>query len=745
MSTALGCAMRNEDKNLTGTIEYTLGSLAIMRKFTLLISLLATFFLACAYLSIPTTPKRTLQEPLLTQASVSRKRPLGEELPVKSLTRNFINQHCLACHSGEDPAGYLSLECLTSANSEVDESELWNEVAESVRQGEMPPKIHHTQPNPNAIRLFLGALQESASLDDQIAQSPAKIRRLTRQELENTISDLFQIQSPLFHTPDHLILNDKYFQPQSQKMPNYMMVFSHHEWGHHAPSFFRKIPALPNDPPIENGFSNNEASVSFSPLQLERQFEFTGSLLNHPEFKRSAGVWKELFECEHTEWNQQLKYGQRQLEAFIPRAFRRPADEVSQQRWKSLFREQLRETRNYTTAMKITVQAMLASPSFLFRTDKTACSDLHRDWSIASRLSYFLWGSMPDETLFQLAAQGKLQNAEVVRQQVRRMLRDRRARWLSTSFGMQWLHTLKAATARPDTDLYRHYYEDFRCSLPGVFMAIEQMLLFETILVENRSILDFVDADFGYLNRLLMTWYGLDPESLIGFTPEMEDTEDFFRIQWPDRKRGGIICSGATLISTSATHRTSPVFRGAWILDVIFNRPPPAPPANVPELSNGLTHDGSQPLNIRDRLAIHRQDKNCAVCHDIMDPPGFALESYDAVGQLRHQYADGTAIDSQGSVSGIAVDGIEELKDAILYQQDKFAQGFVEKLLEFALGRTLVSSDVGTIKDLVTSAQHNQLGFQNIIEEVALQTVFPRATNNAPQRHLTSRLKDHPR
>ncbi|MDG2014739.1 MAG: DUF1592 domain-containing protein, partial [Pirellulaceae bacterium] len=656
----------------------------------------------------------------------------------------FVSQHCLACHSGEDPAGYLSLECLTLSNSEMDESELWNDVAETVSQGEMPPKIHHSQPTPEAVSHFLSALQKRALLKRQIAQPVASMRRLTRQELENTIGDLFQLRSPLFHSPDSLVLNDKYFQPQSRRMPNYMMVFSHHEWSHRNPSFFENIPALPHDPPVEHGFRNNQTGISFSPLQMERQFEFVGSLLNHPEFQRSSAIWSELFECEYAAWNQQLKYGEQQLDTFIPRAFRRPANPVSKQRWKHLFQEQLRENRNYTTAMKTTVQAMLVSPSFLFRTDRLACSDGFPDWSIASRLSYFLWGSMPDETLFLLAAQGELKNQRTVRQQVRRMLQDRRARWLSTSFGMQWLQTMKAISSRPDENLYEHYYQDMRHSLPGVFMAIEQMLLFETILVENRSILDFIDADFGYLNQVLMNWYGLDPQSLIGFIPKPEDTEDFFRIQWPDRKRGGIICSGATLVSTSATHRTSPVFRGAWILEVIFNRPPPAPPANVPELASELAH-GSQPLNIRERLAIHRHDKNCAVCHDAMDPPGFALERYDAVGQLRVQYADGTAIDSKGAVSGITADGIEDLKDVILRQQDKFTQGFVEKLFEFAIGRKLDRSDLDTIEDLVETAQQHQLAFQNIIEEVALHSVFPESSARVPQSHLSSRPQNHPK
>lgn len=660
------------------------------------------------------------------------------------LAQQFLKQYCFECHATDEPSGGLSLRPLLAADSLGSKKDLWDQVMESVEDREMPPAIHNNLPTAYEIKDLLSVLKKSKVTVDSTQQQTIRLHRLTHDEYENTLRDLFQLDAPLFASPSHLVLNDRYYQPALKKMPNYVMAFSYHEWSHRHPDSLRGIPRTPSDPPIEHGFNNNKSSLSLSPLQIERQIQLIGSLLNHRELQHQSGVYAELFETEHTQAEEQIRQGREQLDHFLPRAFRRPLDEASKKRWHALFERQLKENHCYDKAMKITIQAALLSPRFLFREDRIEAQGERLDgWTIASRLSYFLWGSMPDDELFELAIQGRLKHPSVVRKQVRRMLEDPRSRWLSTSFGMQWLETLRAVDARPDADQFKFFYEDHRAALPSVFMAIEQMLLFETILVENRSILDFIDADYGYLNQVLMKWYGLDPVDLIGYEPGPEDTEDFFRIQWPDRTRGGVICSGATMVSTSTRLRSSPVYRGAWILDVLFNRPPPAPPANAPPLADD-TLDGNGPLNIRDRLAKHRLDPNCAACHDRMDPPGFALENYDVVGQFRSHLADGSQVDSSGSILGQEVDGIGDLKDAILSRPDSFVQSLAENLLEFSLGRSLTVADDSRIQAIQTAAKKHDLAFQKIIEEVAVQSiVFENTTNREPSRLVAQPQLNH--
>lgn len=275
-------------------------------------------------------------------------------------------------------------------------------------------------------------------------------------------------------------------------------------------------------------------------------------------------------------------------------------------------------------------------------------------------------------------------------------------------------------------------------------MAIEQMLLFETIMVENRSVLEFIDTDIGYVNRLLADWYGLDTVKLIGYTPDINDLEDFFRITWPDRKRGGIISAGATLVSTSVTDRTSPVYRGAWLLDVVLNRPPPPPPADAPPLQG--TPDAKKPVNIRERLEVHRRNPNCASCHDKIDPPGFALEQFDTVGQWRSTYRDGVAVDSTGYWSGRPIDGVIELKQAILSDRTTFARAFIEHLLEYSLGRSLDARDGEMIEYLTGTTGRQDFRFGSIVEEVALQAVHPghRAKKTPPPRMTSRGLRGDP-
>ena len=220
-------------------------------------------------------------------------------------------------------------------------------------------------------------------------------------------------------------------------------------------------------------------------------------------------------------------------------------------------------------------------------------------------------------------------------------------------------------------------------------MMIEQLLFFETIMVENRSILEFIKSDFGYLNRQLMDWYEVDIEKSLGYSPPLESFEDFYRVKWNNGHRGGVISAGATLVATSTTMRTSPVYRGAWVLDVIFNSPPPPAPPNVDPLEDEKDKKSRKRLNVRDKLEEHRLDAACASCHARIDPLGFALESFDAVGRWRKNYKNGDKIDASGEIDGNEFVGPARFKNVIARENSRFVKAFVEHTMKYALGRQL--------------------------------------------------------
>jgi hypothetical protein len=250
-------------------------------------------------------------------------------------------------------------------------------------------------------------------------------------------------------------------------------------------------------------------------------------------------------------------------------------------------------------------------------------------------------------------------------------------------------------------------------------------------MVENRSILEFVHADFAYLNRQLMDWYHVDPAEALGYTPPPETFEDFFRIKWPNLHRGGAITSGAMLVSTSATTRTSPVYRGAWILEVVFNRPPPPPPPAIPALDAADVH-GKTPTNVREKLARHRLDPNCAVCHDRIDPVGFALEKFDPLARFRHNYEDGVPVDASGTLYGTDFDGAARFKQVILEQKERFVRGFVEHVTRYALGRELRPADGPELERMTQRVLNDDCRFGAVIREVVLSEMFRAAPPVSP-------------
>ena len=646
----------------------------------------------------------------------------------------FVNNHCLDCHTGDGAEGGVDLSRFETEADAIEDLEVWSKVLKAVQRNEMPPP-DESQPERAVKTSVQNSILELMAHSKHNGPPLGKLRRLNRVEYENTIRDLFRLSRDCFSNSSRIVQTTDYFQPASGKMPRSVYAVSYLFNLHRRHSDLPGVSSLTVDPPVEHGFSNDQDALALSPLLLERHFELAKSILDNPEFAQISGLWEPMFVAEDSsDQSEQIARAHRQIENFLPRAFRRDVSERELNLYRELFDKEFKSDDSYTQAMKTTVSAMLVSPSFLYRQeflplDPEGRSKLDmeraRNYAMASRLSYFLWGTMPDDLLFQAAQEGRLLSESDLEVQVSRMMKDVRVKSLATNFGMEWLKVLKAASSAPDRSLFPEFYKGrARYPSPSVAMMIEQLLLFETIMIEDRSILEFIDADFAYLNRQLMDWYNVDMKRSLGYSPPNDLFEDFYRIKWEDANRGGVITAGATLLSTSTTTRTSPVFRGAWIMDVVFNSPPPPAPADVPPLESQNDGKAHKEMNVRAKLELHRKDPACASCHARIDPPGFALESFDAVGRWRQQYDTGDPIDASGEIDGSHFESPAQFKEAVVREKSRFIKAFVEHTTKYALGRQLHYSDELEIRRVAAAVAQEDNRFQSVIKHVVLSEMF---------------------
>ena len=338
-----------------------------------------------------------------------------------------------------------------------------------------------------------------------------------------------------------------------------------------------------------------------------------------------------------------------------------------------------------------------------------------RDFELASRLSYFLWSSMPDEDLFASAREQRLKSGDQLASQVNRMLLDPKSSAMVESFAVQWLQLRKLGLMTPDADLFEQFTPELLDD-----MRRETELFFEAVMREDRPITDFLDADFTFLNERLAKHYGID--NVTG--------NEFRRVNVSRSTRGGLLTQASVLTLTSNPTRTSPVKRGKWVLENLLGAPPPPPPPGVPELAeNGEQLTGT----MRQRLEQHRASSACSVCHNQIDPLGFGLENYDAIGRWRDHDGDGK-IDASGVLpDGRSFEGPAGLKQLLVAQRDDFAKAFAEKLLTYALGRGLSRSDRVAVDEIVAKAKENDYKFKSFVLAVVESSPFlNRSTEEVP-------------
>jgi hypothetical protein len=402
------------------------------------------------------------------------------------------------------------------------------------------------------------------------------------------------------------------------------------------------------------------------------------------------------------------------ISALAKRAYRRPVTDADLQMPLASYTD-ARADSGFEGGIELALRTILASTEFLFRIERaprgTAAAAAYRisDLELASRLSFFLWSSIPDDELLDLASRSRLRDRATLRQQVGRMLADPRSEALVTNFAGQWLYLRNLAAATPDA----RSFPDFDDNLRQAFRR-ETEMLFDSIVHENRSVLDLLRANYTFVNERLARHYGI---------PGVYGSR-FRRVELaPGSVRGGLLGHGSILTITSYANRTSPVLRGKWVLENILGAPPPPPPDNVPPLDDTRT-EGKVP-SMRDRMMQHRANPACASCHQLMDPIGLSMEHFDAIGRWRVRSESGTPVDAAGALpGGSAFDGVAGLRQAILARPELFATTMTEKLLTYALGRGLDHYDAPAVRGVVRNAGGDDYRFASLIVGIVESTPF---------------------
>jgi hypothetical protein len=597
----------------------------------------------------------------------------------------LLDKYCTDCHSGKHPKGDLSLhfdERQSVEQKALEDRKLFERIADRIRSGEMPPE-DRVKPSGAEKNLLLSWIEREILRVSGVegAGQVARVRRLTRVEYANTIRDLF------------------YFKE------------------------FRAEDLPPDDSGY--GFDNIAELLTVSPNHLEQYLQTSEQAIK--QLDQTAKVSRNWAEKDGTYSEPddgvflpirdvKLGFNNNQdrvrlvLETFLPRAYRRPVTPEEIDRLLPFARLSLtQEGESFIRPMSTyaALRAALNSPYFLYRIENDPPEGIAHinEYELASRLSYFLWSSMPDDELFKLAKENQLRAKQD--EQVRRMLKDPKAGALIENFAEQWLHLSALKRVSPDPKLYPGFDERLRQS-----MRQETEHFVRHVIVEDRSIMDFLNADYTFLNERLARHYGID-----------EVNGDEFRLFPLDagHHRGGLLTQASILTLTSTPTRTSPVKRGIWVLETLLNNPPSAPPADIPPLeAEGAVLTGT----VRQVMQKHRENAECAGCHSKIDPYGLALENFDAIGVWRTKEG-GFDIDSSGAMpNGKSFEDVAEFRALLAAKQAEFRKALVEKLLTYALGRGLEYADYNPVREICARVAGQEDRFSSVILAIVESDLF---------------------
>ena len=422
---------------------------------------------------------------------------------------------------------------------------------------------------------------------------------------------------------------------------------------------------------------------------------------------------RRIFVCRPAKASEEEACGKRIISTLARRTYRRPVTDADLQMPLAFYKD-ARTEAGFEAGIEMALRALITSTEFLFRVERDpeniAPNTAYRvsDLELASRLSFFLWSSIPDDELLDVATRGKLHEPAVLEQQVRRMLADARSEALVNNFAEQWLYLRNLAASNPDPRLFADFDDNLRQSFRR-----ETELFFESVVKEDRSILDLLKANYTFLNERLAKHYGI---------PNVYGSQ-FRRVSLGDDSvRGGLLGQGSILTVTSYATRTSPVLRGKWVLENILGTPPPPPPPNVPPLKeNGV----GKVLSMRERMEQHRSNPACSGCHSLMDPIGLSIENFDAIGRWRTRTEGSSPVDSSGGLpSGATFEGVSGLKRALLNRPELFVTTVTEKLLTYALGRGVEYYDVPAVRTVTRDARNNDYRFSSLVLGIVKSTPF---------------------
>lgn len=674
----------------------------------------------------------------------------------------FLRQHCTDCHSGGDQAaGALDLDrwadgpslqptisasaadittetspasrpdTAAPSKSVLDDLGIADQVITALRHGQMPPQGSPQPERSERSRAVTSLARLQQHLANQV-QAPAAttVRRMNRFQYNNAVQDLLGLKIQVFPLSERIVREyGNYFQPQSGSMPDQLTVGCRPLGkSQMIEACLSGVTPFPQDLRAEHGFDNRRDQLSLSPLLLESFLRLARSIVNSREFNaRNITVWPQLLAAPETDAEVPLRQIlEIRLQPFLRQAFRRPVDAETLNRYVSWTERQLAEGRSFPAAIKETIAAILSSPRFFYLYESQS-ADPHSSpvdqWQLAERLSQFVWGSIPDAELLDLAAQNRLSDARVLEQQTQRMLRDERLKRFADNFPAQWLQLERIIPAEPDRETFpQFYFLKYRASM---HMVMEPLLLFETVLIEDLPLRDLLAPSFSYRSNLLQSWYRDGTQGKPGSPVKVE----FQRVSLDDSRYGGVIANAAVLTMTSGTQETKPIARGAWMASVILNNPPPPPPADVPPLQQ--SESATEPTqSIRTRFAAHRERADCRGCHERIDPLGFALENYDPTGIWRDQYASGHPVDASGVLFGRhQFANFPQLREALLQEPQIFAEAFTRHLMSYALCRELTPLDSPHVRQIVAAAGRDDYRLQSVIREIVRSPLFRGTTS----------------
>jgi mono/diheme cytochrome c family protein len=613
-----------------------------------------------------------------------------------------LDKQCFKCHNAEKEKGGVDLARYKSEEEVTKGYKVWRRVLEQLETGEMPPEEDKITSEERRA-LIAGVKGNLARLNSgdpsMIDPGPALVRRLSRLEYTNVIRDLTGLE---------LNINEMVGMPEDSTGLSYDNVATALNL---APALMEKYFAAAD---IVLGKLFGEAVAGVTTGKRNRPKADTGN-------ERAA---REKFFAELA-----VEPDRAAAEAFVAkfarRAWRRPIESAELDRLIRIYDRALADGESGRPALRKALKPVLVSPYFLYRVEEDRKPDRAvagarpaakiSDIELATRLSFFLWSSIPDDELLQVAEAGTLSDPEALRAQVTRMLSDPKARALSENFFVSWLQVRKLDEARPTTEFFPTFNSRMKEAMRQEVLAFADHLR-----LEDRSLLDLLNADYTFVNADLAKHYGL--KGVTG--KELERV-----LLKPEDNRGGVLGMGAVLASTSHTNRTSPSQRGRWVLDVVLGAPPPPPPPDAGQFKDE-GRKKQEPKDFREKLAQHAEDVSCAGCHRKMDPLGFGLDNYDPVGQWRPSSPEN---DTSGELpSGEKFSGTRELKKIIWERREVFIRNFTTQMFTFAMGRETDYFDEGQITKIHEAIAADGYRFSSLIHGIVTSYPFQYRRNAEP-------------